>query len=198
MCGAAAAQAQRREKGDFLKDAFGPKSFGYFFSKIRGGGGWGGVLKISRDVLGGGLGRDSMPLWGQAPGAGDTTVKQLCCGGAPAQFDSFPTSKQIKLLAFSVGARSLEFPTSKQIKLLAFCLSCKIRCSIVVSISACHAEDPGSIPGGGSPAMIWLGRVFGVVGDFDELAAPAPGGVGYPGSKQASFEDFCWRDFLEF
>ena len=25
----------------------------------------------------------------------------------------------------------------------------KIRCSIVVSISACHAEDPGSIPGGG-------------------------------------------------
>ena len=25
----------------------------------------------------------------------------------------------------------------------------KIRCSIVVSISACHAEDPGSIPGRG-------------------------------------------------
>ena len=25
----------------------------------------------------------------------------------------------------------------------------KFRCSIVVSISACHAEDPGSIPGGG-------------------------------------------------
>ena len=24
-----------------------------------------------------------------------------------------------------------------------------VRCSIVVSISACHAEDPGSIPGGG-------------------------------------------------
>ena len=24
----------------------------------------------------------------------------------------------------------------------------QIRCSIVVSISACHAEDPGSIPGG--------------------------------------------------
>ncbi len=24
------------------------------------------------------------------------------------------------------------------------------RCSIVVSISACHAEDPGSIPGGGA------------------------------------------------
>ena len=27
--------------------------------------------------------------------------------------------------------------------------ACQIRCSIVVSISACHAEDPGSIPGGG-------------------------------------------------
>ena len=26
----------------------------------------------------------------------------------------------------------------------------RIRCSIVVSISACHAEDPGSIPGGGA------------------------------------------------
>ena len=25
----------------------------------------------------------------------------------------------------------------------------QFRCSIVVSISACHAEDPGSIPGGG-------------------------------------------------
>ena len=24
-----------------------------------------------------------------------------------------------------------------------------VRCSIVASISACHAEDPGSIPGGG-------------------------------------------------
>ena len=29
----------------------------------------------------------------------------------------------------------------------------QIRCSIVVSISACHAEDPGSIPGGG---VLWL------------------------------------------
>ena len=25
----------------------------------------------------------------------------------------------------------------------------QVRCSIVVSISACHAEDPGSVPGGG-------------------------------------------------
>jgi hypothetical protein len=31
----------------------------------------------------------------------------------------------------------------------ALSLSTQIRCSIVVSISACHAEDPGSIPGGG-------------------------------------------------
>ena len=32
----------------------------------------------------------------------------------------------------------------------------QIRCSIVVSISACHAEDPGSIPGGGGlcPQML--------------------------------------------
>ena len=28
-------------------------------------------------------------------------------------------------------------------------LPSQIRCNIVVSISACHAEDPGSIPGGG-------------------------------------------------
>ena len=25
----------------------------------------------------------------------------------------------------------------------------QIRCGVVVNISACHAEDPGSIPGGG-------------------------------------------------
>ena len=35
---------------------------------------------------------------------------------------------------------------------------CRIRCSIVVSISACHAEDPGSIPGGG--ALDVLRRAF--------------------------------------
>ena len=29
-------------------------------------------------------------------------------------------------------------------------LQSQVRCSIVVSISACHAEDPGSIPGGGT------------------------------------------------
>ena len=31
-----------------------------------------------------------------------------------------------------------------------------IRCSIVVSISACHGEDPGSIPGGGISAAVPL------------------------------------------
>ena len=30
----------------------------------------------------------------------------------------------------------------------------QIRCSIVVSISACHAEDPGSIPGGGALMVV--------------------------------------------
>ena len=32
---------------------------------------------------------------------------------------------------------------------------CKIRGSIVVSISACHAEDPGSIPGCGVGCKFW-------------------------------------------
>jgi len=32
--------------------------------------------------------------------------------------------------------------------MIMFCVL-QNRCSIVVSISACHAEDPGSIPGGG-------------------------------------------------
>ena len=34
--------------------------------------------------------------------------------------------------------------------------STQIRCSIVVSISACHAEDPGSIPGRGVYSSVWL------------------------------------------
>ena len=34
-------------------------------------------------------------------------------------------------------------------ELLAAVPHFQIRCSIVVSISACHAEDPGSVPGGG-------------------------------------------------
>ena len=36
----------------------------------------------------------------------------------------------------------------------------KIRCSIVVSISACHAEDPGSIPGGGVLMSHMLGDLI--------------------------------------
>ena len=40
--------------------------------------------------------------------------------------------------------------SSSLLKILLSCLAlCQIRCSIVVSISACHAEDPGSISGGG-------------------------------------------------
>ena len=37
----------------------------------------------------------------------------------------------------------------------------KFRCSIVVSISACHAEDPGSIPGGGEGGSLcfWVGAL---------------------------------------
>ena len=35
----------------------------------------------------------------------------------------------------------------------------QIRCSIVVSISACHAEDPGSIPGGGTDLGADLGAI---------------------------------------
>ena len=53
-------------------------------------------------------------------------------------------------------------PTSpKQWKCLATAESLRlqhqIRCSIVVSISACHAEDPGSIPGGGVCPSLWTG-----------------------------------------
>ena len=40
-----------------------------------------------------------------------------------------------------------------------------IRCSIVVSISACHAENPGSIPGGGVFLTFRLSSFFcGVIG----------------------------------
>ena len=36
-------------------------------------------------------------------------------------------------------------------------LEYQVRDSIVVSISACHAEDPGSIPGRGNFCLAWLG-----------------------------------------
>ena len=49
--------------------------------------------------------------------------------------------------------RSVEFHTLPRVNTsptsCAWSHNAKIRCSIVVSISACHAEDPGSIPGGG-------------------------------------------------
>ena len=32
--------------------------------------------------------------------------------------------------------------------------ACRIRCSVVVSVSARHAEGPGSIPGGGALGML--------------------------------------------
>ena len=49
-----------------------------------------------------------------------------------------------------------------------------VRCSIVVSISACHAEDPGSLPGGGVLRPVrWFTAVLG----FPEKSAakgPSP------------------------
>ena len=44
---------------------------------------------------------------------------------------------------FSLATWQVQFPPRQ------------VRCSIVVSISACHAEDPGSIPGGGI-SFSWL------------------------------------------
>jgi hypothetical protein len=43
-------------------------------------------------------------------------------------------------------------------KMILQMISCKIRGSIVVSISACHAEDPGSIPGRGDFISVDSGR----------------------------------------
>ena len=52
--------------------------------------------------------------------------------------------------------------TGTPVILMPVTINCKelfrIRGSIVVSISACHAEDPGSIPGGG------VFQLFGVAG----------------------------------
>ena len=41
----------------------------------------------------------------------------------------------------------------------------QFRCSIVVSIAACHAEDPGSIPGGG---VCW--KLVAASSQLEELA----------------------------
>ena len=40
-------------------------------------------------------------------------------------------------------------PLAQSTERLVALTTSQIRCSIVVSICACHAEDPGSIPGGG-------------------------------------------------
>ena len=43
------------------------------------------------------------------------------------------------------------------------CSTCQFLGSIVVSISACHAEDPGSIPGRGVPFFIHKSACTGVL-----------------------------------
>ena len=45
-------------------------------------------------------------------------------------------------------------PTSNQA-----CIASHLRVSIVVSISACHADDPGSIPGRGTFSCVVLGAI---------------------------------------
>ena len=52
--------------------------------------------------------------------------------------------KNLKGLNGFKGVKGLMVPLASHSKIDGM-----IRCSIVVSISACHAEDPGSIPGGG-------------------------------------------------
>ena len=62
----------------------------------------------------------------------------ICC---PMWKESFYFGQAKKLQA---RFRVFVFPSGRPNH-----VQCMIRCSIVVSISACHAEDPGSIPGGG-------------------------------------------------
>ena len=50
-----------------------------------------------------------------------------------------------------VGNKTKMFRLKLHVSLLVFKLKFILRGSIVVSISACHAEDPGSIPGRGVP-----------------------------------------------
>ena len=66
----------------------------------------------------------------------------------------------------------------EQIIIMCMCSECaKIRGSIVVSISACHAEDPGSIPGRGGLFLLTLcggwsqGRRQGLSPDSRQAAA---------------------------
>ena len=50
-----------------------------------------------------------------------------------------------------VGNKTKMFRLKLHVSNLVFKLKFILRGSIVVSISACHAEDPGSIPGRGVP-----------------------------------------------
>ena len=50
-------------------------------------------------------------------------------------------------IAMAVGKREHEY--SNVLVTQPIIYGCKLRGSIAVSISACHAEDPGSIPGRG-------------------------------------------------
>ena len=50
-----------------------------------------------------------------------------------------------------VGNKTKMFRLKLHVSILVFKLKFILRGSIVVSISACHAEDPGSIPGRGVP-----------------------------------------------
>ena len=50
-----------------------------------------------------------------------------------------------------VGNKTKMFRLKLHVSHLVFKLKVILRGSIVVSISACHAEDPGSIPGRGVP-----------------------------------------------
>ena len=54
---------------------------------------------------------------------------------------------------------------------------CQIRGSIVVSISACHAEDPGSIPGRG--ACIWQRGTFAAAPEALQARAQLRGSMGF-------------------
>ena len=61
----------------------------------------------------------------------------------PAPFEHKGTYPNTQPVQATAGTQTQSTAT------LAVARATKIRCSIVVSISACHAEDPGSIPGGG-------------------------------------------------
>ena len=50
-------------------------------------------------------------------------------------------------IAMAVGKREHEYLNALVKQQIIY--GCELRGSIVVSISACHAEDPGSIPGRG-------------------------------------------------